>query len=174
MDVMKKVRRFLLLVVALIALATMLALHAAAGAQTDGDRLHATFHETNASVTNRIADLGVFQLINTGTGTLDGFGAATMTIGVTQDRSVHPCGPGSWTNAAVRRITVEAGMLMIRELAYVCQTASGPVASATWNVDGASSTGVFAGARGSGDESVDLTTGISTLSGKLKLAGSDE
>ena len=46
--------------------------------------------------------------------------------------------------------------------------------SATWNVDGASSTGVFAGARGSGDESVDLTTGISTLSGKLKLAGADD
>jgi hypothetical protein len=127
----------------------------------------------NASVTNRIADLGVFQLINTGTGSVDGFGPATMTIGVTQDRSVHPCGPGSWTNAAVRRITVEAGVLVIRELAYVCQTPSGPVASATWNVDGPSSTGAFAGARGSGDENVDLTTGISTLSGSLHLAGED-
>ncbi len=94
-----------------------------------------------------------------------------MTIGVTQDRSVHPCGPGSWTNAAVRRITVDAGVLVIRELAYVCQTASGPVATATWNVDGASSTGVFAGARGSGDESVDLTNATSTLLGTLKLAG---
>lgn len=166
--------RMPLLVAAAIVLASGLTLHAAAAPPNHANRLQATFHETNASVTNRIADLGVFQLINTGTGSVDGFGAATMTISVTQDRSVHPCGPGSWTNAAVRRITVDAGVLVIRELAYVCQTASGPVASATWNVDGASSTGVFAGARGSGDESVDLTTATSTLSGTLKLAGSND
>ncbi len=65
-------------------------------------------------------------------------------------------------------------MLVIRELAYVCQTPSGPVASGTWTVDGASSTGVFADARGSGEGTVDLSTATSTLSGKLKLAGSDE
>ena len=38
------------------------------------NRLEATFTETNVSVTNRVADLGVFQLINTGTGTVEGFG----------------------------------------------------------------------------------------------------
>ena len=168
---MKKMIRLALVAGAVAAVASVLAIAVRAESTNHANRLHATFHETNVSVTNRIADLGVFQLINTGTGTLDGFGAATMTIGVTQDRSVHPCGPGSWTNAAVRRITVEAGVLVIRELAYVCQTASGPVASARWSVDGGSSTGVFAGARGSGDESVDLTTGISTQSGSLHLAG---
>lgn len=171
---MKTLIRLTFAAAAAAVIASALAIAIRAEPTNDANRLHATFHETNASVTNRIADLSVFQLINTGTGTLDGFGAATMAIGVTQDRSVHPCGPGSWTNAAVRRITVEAGVLVIRELAYVCQTASGPVASATWDVDGASSTGVFAAARGSGDESVDLTTGTSTLSGKLKLAGSDD
>jgi hypothetical protein len=168
---MKKLICLTFTATAAAALAGVLAIAVRAEPPNHANRLEATFHETNASVTNRIPDLGVFQLINTGTGTLDGFGAATMTIGVTQDRSVHPCGPGSWTNAAVRRISVEAGVLVIRELAYVCQTASGLVASSTWDVDGASSTGVFAGARGSGDGSVDLTTGISTLSGRLHLAG---
>jgi hypothetical protein len=167
---MKKARRFWLLVIALVAVTSSFALHAAAGAQTDGNRLEASFTESAASITNRIADLGVFQIINTGTGTLEGFGPATMVLGVTQDRSVQPCGPGSWTNAAIRRITVAAGTLVIRELAYVCQTASGPVATSTWTVDGASSTGAFADARGSGEGSVDLTTRTATLSGKLKLA----
>lgn len=171
---MKKLISLTFAAAAAAALAGALAIAIRAEPTNHANRLHATFHETNASVTNRIADLGVFQLINTGTGTLDGFGAATMTIGVTQDRSVHPCGTGSWTNAAVRRITVEAGVLVIRELAYVCQTPSGPVASGTWTVDGASSTGVFADARGSGEGTVDLSTATSTLSGKLKLAGSDE
>jgi hypothetical protein len=168
---MKKLIRLTVAAAAAAALAGALALAVRAEPPNDANRLRATFHETNVSLTNRVGDLGVFQLINTGTGSVDGFGAATMTIGVTQDRSVHPCGPGSWTNAAVRRITVEAGVLVIRELAYVCQTPSGPVASGTWTVDGASSTGVFADARGSGEGTVDLSTATSTLSGRLHLAG---
>jgi hypothetical protein len=168
---MKKLIRLTFAAAAAAALASALAIAVRAEPTNRANRLQATFHETNASVANRIPDLGVFQLINTGTGSVDGFGAATMTIGVTQDRSVHPCGPGSWTNAAVRRITVEAGVLVLRELAYVCQTPSGPVASGTWTVDGASSTGVFADARGSGEDTVDLSTATSTLSGKLHLAG---
>src|SRR5262245_38432779 len=73
------------------------------------NRLEATLTETNASITNRSADLGVFQLINTGTGTVVGLGSATLTLSATQDRSVHPCGTGSWTNAAVRRIVLADG-----------------------------------------------------------------
>lgn len=171
---MRKLIRLTFAAAAAAALASTLAIAVRAEPANQGNRLHATFHETNASVTNRIADLGVFQLINTGTGTVDGFGAATMTLGVTQDRSVHPCGTGSWTNAAVRRIAVDAGVLVVRELAYVCQTPSGPVASGTWTVDGASSTGVFADARGSGEATVDLSTATSTLSGKLHLAGDSD
>ena len=135
------------------------------------NRLEATFAETNASITNRIADLGVFQLINTGAGTVEGFGDATVTVSVTQDRSVQPCGPGSWTNAGIRRIVLAEGVLVVRELAYVCQTASGPVGTGTWEVDSASSTGIFAGARGSGDDTIDIATRTSTLSGTLKLVG---
>jgi len=167
---MKKTRRVLLSAGMLAALASAVALHAAAAEPVDGNRLEASFAETNVSITNRIADLGVFQLINTGSGTLDGYGSATMVLDVTQDRSVHPCGAGSWTNAGVRRITVAAGVLVIRELAYVCPTPSGLVGTSTWTIDGPSSTGVFAGARGDGTESIDLTTHTSTLSGKLHLA----
>jgi hypothetical protein len=171
MDVMKKVRRFSLLLVALIALASILALHAAAGAQTDGNRLEATFTESTASVTNRIADLGTLQLINTGSGTVEAFGAATVVVGITQDRSVTPCGPGSWTNAATRRIVLEEGVLVLREVGIACPTPSGPVITGTYEVDGLSSKGIFAGARGSGDLTVNVPTSTATLSGKLKLAG---
>jgi hypothetical protein len=168
---MKNTVRVLLAAGILAAMTAAMALHAAAAQPGEGNRLEASFAETNLSITNRIADLGVFQLINTGRGTLEGYGAATMVLGVTQDRSVHPCGAGSWTNAGIRRITVAAGVLVIRELAYVCPTPSGLMGTSTWTVDGPSSTGVFAEARGDGTEMIDLTTHTSTLSGKLHLAG---
>ena len=171
---MKHYRLPLVAFAAVVVAASMVALQAAAGPPNQGNRLEATFHETNASVTNRIADLGIFQLINTGTGTVAGYGPATVVLDVTQDRSVHPCGPGSWTNAGIRRIVVDEGVLVLRGFAYVCQAASGPVGTATWEVDGASSTGVFAGARGSGDETIEIATGTVTLSGKLKLDHSDD
>ena len=167
---MRKMGRVLVSAGMLAAIASVVAL-AAAAEPGDGNRLEASFAETNLSVTNRVSDLGVFQLINTGSGTLDGYGAATMVLDVTQDRSVHPCGAGSWTNAGIRRITVTEGVLVLRELAYVCPTPSGLVGRSTWTVDGPSSTGVFADARGDGTETIDLTTHTSTLSGKLHVAG---
>ena len=163
-----------LLVAASIVLASGLALHAAAAPPNDANRLEASFTESTASVTNRIADLGTFQLINTGSGTLEGFGAATVVVGITQDRSVTPCGPGSWTNAATRRIVLGEGVLVIRELSIACPTASGPVITGTYEVDGLSSTGIFAGARGTGDLTVNVPTTTATLSGKLNLAGSND
>jgi hypothetical protein len=135
------------------------------------NRLEATFTETNVSVTNRVADLGVFQLINTGTGTVEGFGSATLVLSATQDRSVHPCGAVSSTNAAIRRIMLADGVLVLRELAHICPTPSGPLGTGTWDVDGAASTGIFADARGSGDVTIVIPTNSVTLSGKLNLAG---
>jgi hypothetical protein len=167
---MKYARRLLLLAAALVTLASALALQAAAGPPNHANRLEATFAETNVSVTNRIADLGIFQLVNTGTGTVEGFGDATMTVSVTQDRTVHPCGAGSWTNAGIRRIALDGGVLVLRELVHICQTASGPIGTGTWEVDGLSSTGIFAGARGSGDDRIVIASATSTLSGSLNLA----
>jgi hypothetical protein len=168
---MKYARRLSLLAAALVTLASALALQAAAGPPNHANRLEATFNETTVSVTNRIADLGVFQLINTGTGTVEGLGDATVTVSITQDRTVEPCGPGSWTNAAVRRIGLDGGVLVVRELVHVCQTDAGPVGTGSWEVDGPSSTGIFADARGSGEVRIDVSSRTSTLSGRLKLVG---
>lgn len=170
--VMNKARRLLLLVAALLSLASGFTLHAAAGPPSHANRLEATFTEAPASITNRIADLGILQLITTGSGTVEGFGPATVVTGITQDHSVTPCGPGSWTNAATRRIVIDGDVLVLRELSVACPGPSGPVITGTYEVDGASSTGVFAAARGSGDLTVSLATATATLSGKLKLAGS--
>src|SRR4051812_13681740 len=167
---MSRIVRLAVAVSVLLAAVSGLALHAASGAPAEAKQFEATFEESAVSITNRIADTGVFQLINTASGTVEGYGAATMVIGVTQDRAVEPCGRGSWTNAAVRRIVVGAGVLVLRATAYVCQTASGPVATEHWTVDGGSSTGVFASARGGGVGAVNLATHTSTLSEKLKLA----
>lgn len=171
---MSNALRLALVASALVMVASALALQAVASPPNHANRLEATFTETNASITNRIADLGVFQLINTGTGTVEGFGDATVMVSVTQDRSVQPCGPGSWTNAGIRRIVLAEGVLVLRELVHICQTESGPVGTGTWEVDSASSTGIFAGARGSGDDTIDIARRTSTLTGKLNLAGSGD
>ena len=96
---MRYARRMALLAAALVTLVSAFALQAAASPPNHANRFEATFAETTVSVTNRIPDLGIFQLINTGTGTVEGLGDATMTLSVTQDRTVNPCGAGSWTNA---------------------------------------------------------------------------
>lgn len=171
---MKNAIRLPLLATALIALTSALALRAAAEPPNQANRLEASFTESAASITNRVADLKTFQVINTGSGTVEGFGAATVVVGITQDRSVTPCGPGSWTNAATRRIVLDEGVLVLRELSIACPTPTGPVITGTYEVDGLSSMGIFAGARGSGDLTVNVPTSTATISGKLKLAGSDD
>jgi hypothetical protein len=167
---MKKMIHLALVAGAVAAVASALAIAARAEPQSHGNRLEASFTEEAQSITNRIADLGTFQLINTGSGTVEGFGAATVVVGITQDRSVTPCGPGSWTNAATRRIVLTEGVLVLRELAIRCPTDSGPDIIGTYEVDGLSSTGIFAGARGSGEDTVNTVTHTSTLSGRLNLA----
>src|SRR5687767_6409046 len=166
--------RMPLLVSALIVLGSGLALHAAAGPTSDANRLEAKFTESAASITNRITDLQTFQLINMGSGTVEGFGTATVVVGITQDRSVTPCGPGSWTNAATRRIVLGEGVLIVREVSIACPTASGHVITGTYEIDGLSSRGIFAGARGSGELTVNVSSATATISGKLRLAGSSD
>ncbi|MEJ7790897.1 MAG: hypothetical protein WKF65_02875 [Gaiellaceae bacterium] len=171
---MGKAVRLVLVAAALVVAASGLALSSAAGTRSDSERFdsmrfEATFNEANVSITNRVADLGIFQLINTLSGTVKGHGPATGVLAMSQDRSVEPCGPGSWTNAGIRRIVLAEGVLILREVAYLCQTAAGPIGSGTWTVDGASSTGVFADARGHGSITVSLATRTSTLEGRLFL-----
>jgi hypothetical protein len=167
---MRKSLQLLTLAAAAMAAAMTIVVGVQAEPPNHANRLEATFAETPASITDHVADLGVFQLILTGTGTVAGFGAATEVAGVTQDRAVHPCGVGSDSEAVTRRIVTSDGTLALREVGAKCPSASGPVFTATYEVDGLSSTGVFAGARGNGTDTVDISTHTDTLSGELNLA----
>jgi hypothetical protein len=171
---MKKMIRLALVAGAAAALASALAIAVRAAPTNHANRLDVTFTETAASITNRIADLGVFQLILTASGTLDGFGPVTEVVGVTQDRAVQPCGAGSDSESDTRRIVSGDGTLALREAGIKCPTPTGLVFTGSYEVDGLSSTGVFAGASGEGSVTVDIATHSATLSGKLKLRGSDD
>jgi hypothetical protein len=109
------------------------------------------------------------ELLLTGTGTVQGFGAATEVVGVIQDFAASPCGAGGASDSAQRRVVLAGGVLVLHEAGMTCMTASGPQARATYRVDGQASTGIFAGARGTGDVTVDVTTHQETLSGTLIL-----
>jgi hypothetical protein len=171
---MRKLIRLTFAAAVAAAFAGALAIAVRAEPTNHANRLEASFNESAASITDRIADLGTFQLINTGTGSVQGFGAATVVVGITQDRSVAPCGPGSWTNAATRRIVLDEGVLVLFELSKACPSPTGPMITGTYEVDGLSSTGVFAGADGSGDLTVDIAAHTATLSGRLHLARGGE
>jgi hypothetical protein len=151
--------------------ASAIVVGAAARPSNNANRFEATFEEVRIATHDRSADLGILQAINSGTGTVEGFGAATETLAVSQDRSVSPCGPGSRSNATIRRIVVAAGTLVLHGAGVTCPTATPGemLVNNTFVVDGASSTGVFAGARGSGTDTVLLPSRTVTLSGKLHL-----
>lgn len=135
-----------------------------------GNRIEATFTETRLVVTEP-AGLGIRQVINSGVGTLEGFGDATEMVAVSIDRTVQPCGPGSDTTTVLRRIVVADGTLVLKTSAHRCPTSSGLVVYGEFEVDGASSTGVFAGAWGGGSDTVNIAIPINnvTISGKLHL-----
>ena len=161
---------------ALFGLIATLTVQASPASAANGNRLQASFNETTALVTTTaLAQYGVLQIINTGTGTVQGFGPATMVLSITQDHDVTPCGAGSSTNAAIRRITLAQGVLVEEELAIACPTPSGGlIITGTYHVDGPSSSGLFAGARGEGTLTADTTvnppSATSNLSGNLFLA----
>ena len=152
---------------AVITAGVVAGLQASAQASTDGNRLQATFTTSPVSVT---PNLGIVELILSGTGTVEGFGAATEIVGLVQDHAVTPCGAGSYSDTASRRVVMHGGVLILHEAGMTCSTASGLQATATYQVDGRASTGIFEGARGTGDVRVDVATRRETLSGKLILA----
>ncbi len=139
-----------------------------------GSRLQASFVE--GPPLSRTADCAaeprICQAVLKGTGSVQGFGAATEIAGLTQDRGVTPCGPGSDSEVYTRRIETAQGVLALRASGIKCPTADGFRITARYLIDGAASTGVFAGARGSGTDTVELVPGRPgqvTISGKLKL-----
>jgi hypothetical protein len=97
---MKRTLQLLLPLGALIATAAVLVLQASAGVAGDGNRLQATFNP-NQFVSSTNGD-GIVEVIVSGAGTVDGFGAATEVVGLIQDHAVNPCGAGSYTDTATR------------------------------------------------------------------------
>ena len=102
----------------------------------------------------------ICQAVLKGSGSLKGFGPATEIAGLTQDRAVTPCGPGSDSEVYTRRIETSAGVLALRASGMKCPTALGFLVTARYRVDGAASTGVFAGARGRGRDTVSLKPAV--------------
>jgi hypothetical protein len=179
---MKKVSRRAALRASLIGVAAVVIsggiVGAAAETPNHANRLKATFTEARLAVQDRTADLGIRQVIARGTGTVEGFGAATEIAAVSIDTAVTPCGPGSSTSTIMRRIVVARGTLVLKTLAHRCPAPVGLVATGEYQVDGAASTGVFAGAWGMGNETDQIPpppgSPIVTLSGKLHLAQSGD
>jgi len=173
---MRMTLRIALVGVAAAVVASGIAIGAAAESPPNhANRLDATFAETRVAVLDRTADLGIRQVISSGTGTLEGFGAATEIAAISRDVTSRPCGPGSSSTTILRRIVVPEGTLVVKTLGHQCPTAAGlQVTTGESQVDGASSTGVFAGASGSGSETTQVGAPPSgaitaTISGKLHL-----
>ena len=138
------------------------------------NRLEATF--TERSPLSRRADCAAESRIChaalEGSGALKGFGPATEIAGLTQDRAVTPCGAGSDSEVYTRRIETSGGVLALRASGVRCPTAGGFRVMARYQVDGAASTGAFAGARGRGRDTVSVEAGGArqvAISGSLTL-----
>ncbi len=118
------------------------------------------------------AEPRICQAVLKGTGSVKGFGPATEIAGLTQDRAVTPCGTGSDSEVYTRRIETSGGVLALRAWGVKCPTSLGFRVMARYQIDGAASTGVFAGARGRGRDTVSLEAGSFgqvTITGTLKL-----
>ena len=166
--------------IAAVVLATAIVVGAAAQEPPNhANRLEATFAETRVAVLDRTADLGVRVAISSGTGTLEGFGAATEIAAISRDVTSTPCGPGSSATTVLRRIVVAAGTLVVKTLGHQCLAPGGQLNTGELQVDGASSTGVFAGAWGRGTETTHVGPPPSgaitaTYSGVLHLVQNDK
>ena len=138
------------------------------------DRLDATFTEgvPLRQTSDCAAAPKICQVVLKGSGSLKGFGPATEIAGVTQDRAVTPCGGGSDSESYTRRVTTSGGVLALRASGVRCPTAHGFRVMARYQVDGGASTGVFAGARGRGRDTVSVQAGRPgrvTITGSLRL-----
>ena len=99
-----------------------------------------------------VCQAGICAINNSGTGRLTPFGRVTFTTAITADGNQPPCGTGSqWVNRIIRTIHTSQGLLVLHEAGLQCpEPGVGPRVDAVWTVDGADSTGIFAGAQGRG------------------------
>ena len=107
---------------------------------------------------------------NAGTGTMAGYGKVTFTTVITDDLAASPCPGGSSVPALRRTIDTAQGELALNEAGLVCpEPKPGPRVDLVWVVDGAQSTGAFAGARGSGVDHAYLARHTAVQTGTILL-----
>ena len=166
-------RRPLVAAAAALVTAGAVVAYAAADSPTERNtRLNGTFTTTLRAINNQIGTYGIEQAIVKGSGTVERFGRATVTTGITQDRTVTPCGAGSSVDQSTSRIVTVRGKLILRLSGTRCFGPDGTeVVRGTYVVDGKASSGVFAGATGDGESKAVIgTPSTVTFTGKLKVA----
>ncbi len=114
----------------------------------------------------------VCTINNHGNGQMTHFGKVAFTTVITADGNQPPCGASSqWVNRIVRTIHTKKGDLVLDEAGLQCpQPGVGPRVDAVWAVDGADSTGLFAGASGRGSDLAYPTRNTATPRGTITLA----
>jgi hypothetical protein len=115
---------------------------------------------------------GICKIENRGTGRMTHFGNVTFTSVITADDNQPPCGPSAqWVNRIVRTIHTSQGILVLHEAGLQCpQPGVGPQVDAVWAVDGAESTGIFAGASGQGTDLAYPTRDTAAPRGTISFA----
>jgi hypothetical protein len=119
-----------------------------------------------------VCHAGICTIDNSGSGRMTPFGRVTFTTAITADGNQSPCGAGSqWVNRIIRTLHTSQGVLVLHEAGLQCpQPGVGPRVDAVWTVDGADSTGIFAGAQGHGDDTAYPTHDTATPHGTVTLA----
>jgi hypothetical protein len=115
---------------------------------------------------------GICIIRNHGDGTLAPFGKVTFTTVITDDLTSSPCTDGSWVPRLTRTYTTKRGKLVLHEAGIVCpQPKIGPRVDLSWAVDGGASTGIFAGASGTGSDHAFLKQQTAYQTGRISLRG---
>jgi hypothetical protein len=119
-----------------------------------------------------VCQVGICAINNSGTGRLTPFGRVAFTTVIVADGTEPPCGTSSqWVNRIIRTMYTSQGVLVLHEAGLQCpEPGVGPRVSAVWTVDGADSTGIFAGAQGRGYDTAYPTQFTAAPQGTITLA----
>lgn len=114
---------------------------------------------------------GICTVRNSGNGSMSHFGHVTFNTVITADGNQPPCGAGSqWVDRIVRTIHTSEGNLVLDEAGLQCpKPGVGPRVAAVFAVDGADSTGTFAGASGNGTDVAYPAIGTAAPRGTITL-----
>ena len=170
-------RRLTIIVGVASAVSALGAMQLAAGA-TPARTVHVSAQLKVASTVNGLGgapqscSAGICTIENRGTGRMTHFGNVTFASVITADDNEPPCGTNSqWVNRIIRTVHTSQGVLVLHEAGLQCpEPGVGPRVDAVWTVDGAESTGIFAGAHGRGYDTAYPTQDTAAAHGTITLA----